>query len=1000
MSFVTNSGLSYYHSKLKALLTKKSDVGHNHEYVKEFKSGTATTGYIKIITLDVTGLKNLNQGIVFELGQRTRGLTRLTVIFNNFSSDETAAISNFVIAGAYMPCYLQKTANGKWSIWVTKAEAYDCIVLYKVNKGAYMDAVKITYPDEFSASLPTGTTSAAWGENVSWANSANSVSNSLTIQTNGTTAATYNGSAAKTVNITPSSIGASASSHSHNYAGSRSAGGSALQLGSYPNTRETSLNYDLTKTYNNAVSYSLATSSTTTGKPPEDGHVLTFGWDTNAGWGAQLALGDGTNSGGHMYIRGADGNSSSPKTTWGSWNTVLDSSNYSNYAAAKSHTHSYLPLSGGTMTGSTTVQASGAVDLGIELKNTTSGKGVAFIIGKETNNRGLYDRSGNAWMIYADKDNKVYVNGNASTATKLATARTISASDMISFNASFDGSSNVTATVTPKYRTSFTTSNNNFPWHRIASYTTDAPWCDQTITLLITGKYVGGPWGLVTIAIRTNGTVTDTSNYALVYWMVRYGINLNELVATRVIKDNKMYVDVFLKNTSTYACKHIQVVSAGTRSGAMSCNYTLYDSVETTDTTSSDKKKSVEVYTSIADGVKTIRGVTDYKFYEGYDVSTVQTSNFSKALHDANDNNAITAAYSKDGMAYADYTWLTAWNGYCLRAVNKNQFAQASHTHSYLPLSGGTMTGFIKKAGQNTSWIQARTGATIINTSAGQSDAFYPIISSKTMNGAWSVGSFGNDLYFSYGTDTNFNANTNSATNVYIDSSGVLHGTATTAKSVSNSLTVQLNGGSTEGTNKFTFNGSGAKTVNITPSSIGASATSHTHNYLPLTGGSMTGNINISGKDKDTGVIITNSSTSKKVGLTIGNGNNNRGVYDFNGNRWMIYADSDNNVWVNGNAQTASKLATARTITSNNLFEFKATFDGSANVSATLQPYYEVSRTGNTNNYPWHRIATWSTTGTYQDGMITLLLSGGYTSSGFGIVRILPEQMDQFLVQM
>lgn len=47
------------------------------------------------------------------------------------------------------------------------------------------------------------------------------------------------------------------------------------------------------------------------------------------------------------------------------------------------------------------------------------------------------------------------------------------------------------------------------------------------------------------------------------------------------------------------------------------------------------------------------------------------------------------------------------------------------------------------------------------------------------------------------------------------------------ANSVANSMTVQLNGGTTEGTNKFTFNGSAAKSVNITPSAIGAAASSH-----------------------------------------------------------------------------------------------------------------------------------------------------------------------------
>ena len=74
-----------------------------------------------------------------------------------------------------------------------------------------------------------------------------------------------------------------------------------------------------------------------TGKPPSDGHILTFGWDSTAGWGSQLALGDGK-SAAHLYLRGAD--AASNKTEWAdSWNTVLDSTNYTNYAATKSHTH-------------------------------------------------------------------------------------------------------------------------------------------------------------------------------------------------------------------------------------------------------------------------------------------------------------------------------------------------------------------------------------------------------------------------------------------------------------------------------------------------------------------------------------------------------------------------------------------------------------------------------------------------------------------------------------
>lgn len=70
-------------------------------------------------------------------------------------------------------------------------------------------------------------------------------------------------------------------------------------------------------------------------------------------------------------------------------------------------------------------------------------------------------------------------------------------------------------------------------------------------------------------------------------------------------------------------------------------------------------------------------------------------------------------------------------------------------------------------------------------------------------------------------------------------------GAATSANKVNKSMTVKLNGGTTEGTNQFTFDGSAAKSVNITPSGIGAAASSHTHSYLPLSGGTLTGDLTV-----------------------------------------------------------------------------------------------------------------------------------------------------------
>lgn len=83
------------------------------------------------------------------------------------------------------------------------------------------------------------------------------------------------------------------------------------------------------------------------------------------------------------------------------------------------------------------------------------------------------------------------------------------------------------------------------------------------------------------------------------------------------------------------------------------------------------------------------------------------------------------------------------------------------------------------------------------------------------------------------------------------------------ANSVKTNLTIKLNGGATEGTNLFTFNGSTAKTINITPSAIGAAASDHTHSYLPLSGGTLTGSL--TGK-YITGAWLQTTATSDKAG--------------------------------------------------------------------------------------------------------------------------------------
>ena len=74
------------------------------------------------------------------------------------------------------------------------------------------------------------------------------------------------------------------------------------------------------------------------------------------------------------------------------------------------------------------------------------------------------------------------------------------------------------------------------------------------------------------------------------------------------------------------------------------------------------------------------------------------------------------------------------------------------------------------------------------------------------------------------------------ATTGTYDGSRAVTITIPTKYSTTNSLIVTLNGGTQEGTNKFTFDGSTEKTINISPNTIGAAASSHTHNVSNITG--------------------------------------------------------------------------------------------------------------------------------------------------------------------
>ena len=203
--------------------------------------------------------------------------------------------------------------------------------------------------------------------------------------------------------------------------------------------------------------------------------------------------------------------------------------------------------------------------------------------------------------------------------------------------------------------------------------------------------------------------------------------------------------------------------------------------------------------------------------------------------------------------------------------------AASSHSHSYIPLSGGTMTGGqIARAGSSQSWVNGRKGAMIVLNSAGASQ-YMPIWSCKSQAGSWDCGTYTeNRLHFSYITDTNYNAGTNTQTaNIYFNTNGTitagLNGNATTATTLQTIRTIN-------GTN---FNGS----ANITTANWGTA--------------------------RNIGIVSSDGTGVGSVVSVNGSGNVNLKLPA------TIKASITGNV--SGNAATATKLQTARTIWGNHL---------------------------------------------------------------------------------
>lgn len=309
--------------------------------------------------------------------------------------------------------------------------------------------------------------------------------------------------------------------------------------------------------------------------------------------------------------------------------------------------------------------------------------------------------------------------------------------------------------------------------------------------------------------------------------------------------------------------------------------------------------------------------INEYIFGNGANkaLASIKDGLFSGAatyVRDSNNKtNNISITYSK--AEQASTSWLASWNGYELGRISPANITAGKATKlataRTITLSGA-VTGSVSFDGS--------TNVTLTTSVNHTHSQYYDSNVSRTKNTVLAApnGADGKAVFRSL-----------VAADIPTLTKSKISDFPTSLKNP-NALTITLNGGATEGTNKFTYDGSVAKTINITPSGIGAATSGHTHNYA---GSSSAG----------------------------------------------------------GSANSAIKLATARKISIKGLSQGSANFDGSGDITIEDTGYgCKKYVTQNAITEPYFRIAYFSTKNTYVDASMIFVIDSGFKGGGYGIVKV------------
>lgn len=212
-------------------------------------------------------------------------------------------------------------------------------------------------------------------------------------------------------------------------------------------------------------------------------------------------------------------------------------------------------------------------------------------------------------------------------------------------------------------------------------------------------------------------------------------------------------------------------------------------------------------------------------------------------------------------------------------------------------------------------------------------------------------------------------------------------------------LTIQTNG-----TTAATYDGSAAKTVNVTKGNIGLGNVDNTADA------NKSVKYATSAGSANTASTATSATTASHVGL--GGDVKNPMTFNWSGQSgqpswlWGSNNGTDVKVWNPANfnvnsaktatsatkattADKAAKLTTVRNVSGGSDITLSFDYDGSGNSTANIGFYSCKHSVGNTNNYPFHRFAKLENlTSAYTDNTMLVYITQDYNNGGFGICRL------------